>query len=806
MVKITINGNTYEAQAGQMLIDVADAAGIEIPRFCYHKKLSVSANCRMCLVDVEKAPKPLPACATPVMDGMVVQTRSEKAQQAQKAVMEFLLINHPLDCPICDQGGECELQDVAMGYGQDSSRFKELKRIVPDKNLGPLISTEMTRCIHCTRCVRFGTEVAGIREMGATGRGENTRIGTYIERAVESELSGNMIDVCPVGALTSKAFRFHGRAWEMQQYPSIAPHDGLGSNIYMHVRRNKVLRVVPRENEAINEVWLSDRDRFSYEALESSERLLHPMIKRNGKWQETNWETALNYAIEGLKNIIATYNADAMGALASPAATLEELYLLQKLVRGLDCSNIDHRLHQIDFSDQNDAPLYPYLGQRIEELEKSDAVLLIGTNLRKEQPLLNHRLRKAALKNTGMINEEISANIMLINPVDYEFNLPIAEKIIAAPSKIVSELASVAKALISLTGKNISDEITDLLADVSTNSIHEAMAKLLNEGEYKTILVGRLASTHPEFSKIRALAAWIGKITEAKLGYLAEAGNSVGASLTGVLPHQGIAGHKVENEGKNAFEMLTKEHALKAYLLLGIEAEIDSYAGSNALSVLEEAKFVVCLNSYKTKQMQQYANVILPISLYPETSGTYVNCEGVWQTSHGVIPPPENVRPAWKVLRILGNLFDLDEFNYDSSQEIQDDIHKKTVNVSLPNNLQDWKMPESINIAISNEGSRELEKIIEMPMYAIDSMVRRATSLQNTQDITQAASLYVSSRQLKDINITSSDGTSLDTQMPIMGDERVPDGCILYYAAQKDGFFSIWNESFKFCSSSYHVE
>ncbi|OAD20230.1 NADH-quinone oxidoreductase, chain G [Candidatus Thiomargarita nelsonii] len=393
MVTIEIDGKPYQAEAGQMLIEITDANGIDIPRFCYHKKLSVAANCRMCLVDVEKAPKPLPACATPVMDGMIVKTRSEKALIAQKAVMEFLLINHPLDCPICDQGGECELQDMAMGYGKDASRYKEGKRVVFDKNLGPLIATEMTRCIHCTRCVRFSQEISGIQEMGAPGRGEHTKIGTYIEKNISSELSGNMIDLCPVGALTSKPFRFSARAWEIQQADTIAPHDAVGSNIHLHIRRNQIRRVAPKENEAVNEVWISDRDRFSYQALTAEDRLTSPMIKKEGTWQKTDWEQALAFAAQGLKKVKDADGSSSIGALASPTATVEELYLLQKLMRGIGSQNIDHRLRQVDFSDQDAAPLFPYLGQAIADLEQSDAAFVIGSHLRKEQPLLNHRLR-----------------------------------------------------------------------------------------------------------------------------------------------------------------------------------------------------------------------------------------------------------------------------------------------------------------------------------------------------------------------------------------------------------------------------
>ncbi len=794
MIKVTIDGQTYEAKPGQMLIEVADAAGIEIPRFCYHKKLSVAANCRMCLVDVEKAPKPLPACATPVTDGMVVQTRSEKARVAQAAVMEFLLINHPLDCPICDQGGECELQDIAMDYGQDTSRFFELKRIVSDKNLGPLISTEMTRCIHCTRCVRFGAEIAGVREMGATGRGEHTCIGPYIEQSVDSELSGNMIDVCPVGALTSKPYRFNGRAWEIQQHSGIAPHDGVGSNIYLHTRRSQVMRVVPKENESINEVWLADRDRFSYEALTSTKRLYHPMIKRDGQWQQTDWETALNYAVQGLKKVIAQQGVEAIGALVSPASTLEELYLLQKLVRSLGCSNIDHRLHQMDFSDQEQAPLYPHLGQNIQELEQTDTALLIGTNLRKEQPLLNHRLRKASLKNAGMINEEITANIMVINPVDYEFNLPIAEKIIVSPSKIVAELAAIAKSLLEINAGSIPKGINNLLANIPTKNIHRVIAGNLIKGLHKTILVGNLAAMHPEFSKIRALVAWIAQMSTAKLGYLAEAGNSVGACLVGALPHREVAGKVAKKPGLDAFSMLSKEKALKAYVLLGLEPELESCHGYNAKAALEQAEFIVALTSFQTEHVQNHADVMLPIALFPETSGTYINCETTWQVTQGAVPPPAEVRPAWKILRVLGNLFSLNGFNYSSIQQVQEEITKQISGKISVDNLQGWSMPDSISkTEAAATQPEQLERITELPIYSLDAMLRHSASLQETHDAKIAKMLYVHPLQLHRLKIANMamvkvKQDDLDAhQLPITADEHIPDGCVLYYAGQVSG-------------------
>lgn len=774
MATIEIDGKPYQAEAGQMLIEIADANGIDIPRFCYHKKLSVAANCRMCLVEVEKAPKPMPACATPVMDGMKVWTRSEKALTAQQAVMEFLLINHPLDCPICDQGGECELQDIAMGYGKDVSRYHEGKRVVLDKNLGPLIATDMTRCIHCTRCVRFSQEISGIQEMGAPGRGEHTKIGTYIEKNIASELSGNMIDVCPVGALTSKPFRFSARAWEIQQYDTIAPHDAVGSNIHLHVRRNQILRVAPKENETVNEVWISDRDRFSYEGLTAEDRLATPMIKKEGMWQHADWEQALAFAVEGLKKVINTDGSASVGALASPMATLEELYLLQKWMRGIGSDNIDHRLRQVDFSDQHEAPLFPYLGQAIVDLEHCDAALVIGSHLRKEQPLLNHRLRKATRH---------GAKVMLVNPVDYEFNLPIAAKIIALPTSWVDNLAGVAKALMEKRATLIPGNVETLLAEVSVNENQRAIAEALRTGQKRTVLLGNLATAHPQFAVIRALAAVIAKLSGAKLGYLGEAANTAGAWLAGVLPHREVAGKAVTSAGLDAQTMLTQ--SLKAYVLLGLEPELDSWQGAGALTALQQANFVVALNAYHTPVMESYADVILPIASLAETSGTYVNVEGRWQSFSGIVSPPGETRPAWKILRVLGNLFDLAGFDYTASDQVRDEVGQ-TIGDKMADNRTAWQIPTTLD----SSGSTGLQRITEMPIYSVDALVRRARSLQQTLDATVAVGVHINANVAaqsglngaSQVQVSQPANNDAKVTLPVIIDERVPDDGVLIYA------------------------
>lgn len=768
MATIEIDGKAYEAEAGQMLIDVADANGIDIPRFCYHKKLSVAANCRMCLVDVEKAPKPMPACATPIMDGMKVLTRSTKALTAQKAVMEFLLINHPLDCPICDQGGECELQDVAVGYGRDVSRYSETKRVVGDKNIGPLIATEMTRCIHCTRCVRFSTEITGVQEMGGTGRGEHTLIGTYIESTVDSELSANMIDLCPVGALTSKPYQYSARPWEMQQKDTIAAHDAIGSNMHVHVRGNEVMRIVPKENDALNEVWLSDRDRFSYQGLNAEDRLTSPMVKKGDHWQKTDWETALNVAIDSVKASIEKHGADQLGVVASATATLEELYLLQKVTRGLGSQNIDHRLSHTDFSDQAALAAYPYLGQAFAELETVNAALVIGSHVRKEQPLTNHRLHKA-YKN--------GAKVMQINPVSFESNYPLAETI--ATADIVNAVAGVVKAL--LADKTAPEGVADLVANVEVSAQQQAIADVLNNAESATILVGQLAASHPEAASLRALAAVISQLSGARLGYLAEANNTAGACLAGVLPHREVAGKASAKTGLDAQAMF--KEGLKSYLLLGTEPELDSANGAQALASLKAAETVVALTAFSTPALESYATVMLPIALFAETSGTYINNEGTAQSFTGVVAPKGEARPAWKLLRVFGNLFDLAGFNYVSSEEVRDDILGQLEN-STPDNATAYQLPQQLNSV--NKG---IQRLTELPIYAADSLVRRAEALQATQDAQCAQGVHINAALATQLKLAEHDKVKVSQEgaqvsLPVVIDDRVPDNCALIYAAQ----------------------
>jgi NADH-quinone oxidoreductase subunit G len=703
MVEIKINGKKVKVQEGSMIMDAAREIGTYIPHFCYHKKLSIAANCRMCLVDIEKIPKALPACATPVVEGMVVRTESEKATAAQKSVMEFLLINHPLDCPICDQGGECQLQDLSVGYGKSSSRYEEEKRVVVPKDAGPLISMqEMNRCIQCTRCVRFGQEIAGIMEFGMVGRGEHSEISTFVGKTVSSELSGNMIDLCPVGALTSKPFRYSARNWELSRRKSISPHDSLGTNLTIQVKSSSVMRVTPLENNDINECWISDKDRFSYEGLNSSDRLTKPMIKQNGKWQEVNWDTALNYVKDGLRNICLEHGADMVASVGTPYSTLEELRLLQKLTRGMGSENVDFRLRQSDFS--LDSEIVPWLGMSINKFSKLDRVFIIGSFLCKDHPLVSARLRLSAKR---------GAEVNILHATDDDLLMPITNKMIIAPSDWLSILCQVAAAVARIKGTAtpLGLEKIDVLPKSSK------IAESLLTGENKAILLGNSAAQHPHSSKLHATAQWIADRTGAKFGYLTEAANTVGGYLAGAKPTSGIG-------GRNARQIFAQQH--KAYILLNAEPGIDSFNPQVAMAALNKADMVVTLSSYK--HGTEYSDILLPISPFTETSGTFINCEGRPQSFNGAVRPMGDTRPAWKVLRVLGNLLGLPNFDYDSSEEIRDEVLELGEIAERLNNFSK-KQPK---LVIQDKSEKLVERIADVPIYHADAIVRRATSLQKT--------------------------------------------------------------------------
>ncbi len=717
-INIEIDGRPLQARKGAMIIEVADEAGIYIPRFCYHHKLSIAANCRMCLVEVEKAPKPMPACATPVMDGMKVHTGSPKAIDAQRGTMEFLLINHPLDCPICDQGGECELQDLAMGYGSDVSRFTEGKRVVPDKNIGPLISTDMTRCIHCTRCVRFGQEIAGMMELGAPGRGENMRIMTYMEEAVGSEMSGNVIDLCPVGALNAKPSRMAARAWELTQHASVAPHDCIGSNVYVHTLRGQVIRVVPRDNEAINECWISDRDRFGYEGVKNDARLATPMVRGpDGEWQEADWEAALDAAAKGIRAAGSEYGPDQLGVLVSPNATVEEMYLLNRLARGLGSGNIDHRLRQADFSDQDQAPVFPWLGRGVADLERADAALLVGSNIRKEQPIAAHRLRKAALG---------GASLMFVNPRDFDFHFPVAEKITCRPDAMVEALAAIARAMLEAAGTQAPESLRPLISGMAVGDTHRVMAERLTGARRPAVLLGSQAHAHPQLALLRALCGVIAEACSVVPGYLTDGCNAAGAWLAGAVPHRGAGGQSAENPGLDARAMLDSPR--RAYLLHAVEPEHDCWNPAAARAAMEQAGFVVMLTSHLSEAMKDYAHVLLPAAAFAETSGTYVNAEGTWQRFAGAVPPKGEARPAWKVLRVLGNLLALDGFDYLSSEDVLAELERQVGELKADNRVAP---PPRIEVG---ERAAGLQRASGVAIYHTDALVRHARALQQTAD------------------------------------------------------------------------
>ncbi|MDO8989059.1 MAG: NADH-quinone oxidoreductase subunit NuoG [Sideroxyarcus sp.] len=714
MINIEIDGKQIQTENGATIIEAAHQAGITIPHFCYHKKLSIAANCRMCLVQVEKAPKPLPACATPVAEGMKVYTHSEQAVKAQKGVMEFLLVNHPLDCPICDQGGECMLQDMSVGYGGGNSRYQEEKRMVLGKDLGPLVSAEeMSRCINCTRCVRFGQEIAGQMELGQAFRGEHAEIMSFVSGTVDSELSGNMIDLCPVGALTSKPFRYKARSWELSRRRSVSAHDSLGSGLAVQTKNNRVLRVLPVENDDINECWLSDKDRFAYEGLNSADRLTKPMIKQDGKWQEVEWQVALEYAGNGLRHIASGAGAEQIGALATANSTLEELYLLQKLMRGIGSQNVDFRLRQSDFSADGKQQGAPWLGMSIADISRVDRFLVVGSFLRKDHPLLAARIRQAVKK---------GAQANIIHSVDDDLLMKVANKAIVAPDALVEMLTQVSKALAAeKQGQSASGEAA-------------AIAKSLAGGERVVVLLGNFVQQHPQAAQLQALAQQIAALGNGKFGFLGEAANSVGGYLAQATPGA---------KGLNAASML--ETPRKAYVLLNVEAELDCANPQQAMSALQAADTVIVLSAYKHHAME-YADVLLPVAPFTETSGTFVSTEGRVQSFKGAVKPLGEARPAWKVLRVLGNMLKLQGFDHDTSEAVRDEA------------LNGVDVAAKLNNAIGGVEAKAaaatcgLQRVSEVPIYATDAVVRRSAPLQATADA-ETPQAWLHSDELKKLGI-----------------------------------------------------
>lgn len=708
MIEFELDGKPLSVPEGTTIIEAADDAGVYIPRFCYHKKLSIAANCRMCLIEVEKSGKPLPACATPITKDMKVKTKSDMALKAQRDVMEFLLINHPLDCPICDQGGECELQDLSMGFGRGKSEYNQPKRAVYSRDIGPLIETEMTRCIQCTRCVRFGEEVAGLRELGVVNRGEKEEITTYVQHFLKSEVSGNIIDICPVGALTNKPARYELRGWEVKEHESISPHDCVGTNVYLHSRGQEfskerhVFRSVPKENQAINEVWMSDRDRFAVEGLYHTDRIYKPRMKKNGKWFEVEWQYALEAIAHLTSHIQKEEGVDQIAGIADYSATLEEYYLLQKMIRALGSNHVDHRIRELDFADQTRRPLFPQLNTPIADIEKCDTILLVGSNVRYEQPVISTRIFKAY---------QDGLKVMAVNPVDYDFVYALDEKIIH--ENIVQSLSDIVKALQKPSGSE------------GALSAAEHIAKKLSSSQKPAIFLGAYAQHHPHASIIRDLVHQITTLSNATAGLLTDGANSAGAWIAGCIPHRGAVGEKIEAIGRDANALLTT-NPVSAYFLLNTELEHDCAYGKQALESIAKAKLVVCMNTFVTSDMREYADFILPITPYSENDGTFVNANGVWQSFSAVGVPHGESKPAWKVLRALATMMNLPNMHYHSANQIRDEIKKQFDQHECCKECK-----ATVDVALPSDTKNNTVKTWQM--YRDNALVRRAKALQETE-------------------------------------------------------------------------
>ena len=759
MVEIEIDGKTLQVAEGSTIIEAAHQLGTYIPHFCYHKKLSIAANCRMCLVQVEKAPKPMPACATPVANGMKVFTHSELAVKAQKAVMEFLLINHPLDCPICDQGGECQLQDLAVGYGDSASKYEEEKRVVPDKDLGPLVSTDMTRCINCTRCVRFTAEIAGFMELGQSYRGERAEVMPFIGKTVDTELSGNIIDLCPVGALTSKPFRFSARTWELSRRKSVSPHDALGSNLIVQTKHDKVMRVLPLENEDINECWLTDKERFSYQGLNSPERLTKPMVKQGGEWKEVDWSVALDYAAHALRDVAKTHGGAAIGGLLSPHATLEEMYLAQKLMRGLGSENIDFRLRQSDFSADGKRKGTPWLGMKIDDISRLDRVLVVGSFLRKDHPLIAQRLRQSAKK---------GAQVSILHSANDDLLINLTARAIAAPSQLPALLAQVVKAVCALKGASADAALSALTVSAEAQAIAQSLASGSNTG----VLLGNFAQQHPQAATLQALAGQLAKALGGKFGFLGEAANSVGGYVAKAVPGAG---------GLNAAAMIKDPR--QAYVVLGAEPELDCADGAQALAALQKSAVTVVLTSFKSQAMLDYAAVLLPVTPFSETSGSFVNTEGRVQSFYAAAKPLGDSRPAWKVLRVLGNLLAFNGFEFNSSEDVRGEALGSQA--EFVSGLDNGLSPGALNLSASASG---IERVTDIPIHFADALVRRAPALQRAAD-SAAPTARMNAAMLSRLGLAAGDlvkvgaGGTASASLVAQLDAGLPDGVVRVAAA-----------------------
>ncbi|MBT8069844.1 MAG: NADH-quinone oxidoreductase subunit NuoG [Gammaproteobacteria bacterium] len=770
-VNIEVDGQAMEVPKNSMIIEATDKAGISIPRFCYHSKLSIAANCRMCLVDVEKAPKPMPACATPVMDGMKIYTQSRRAIDAQHGVMEFLLINHPLDCPICDQGGECELQDLAMGYGRSVSRFSERKRVVDDHDIGPLVQTDLTRCIQCTRCVRFLDEIAGTNELGMFGRGDRSEIGTSLSQGIDSELSGNVIDLCPVGALTNKPFRFSARPWELMARPSLAAHDGVGSSLWYHTRSQQVMRAVPRENESTNETWLADRDRYSHFGLASEDRVLEPMIKLDGEWQTLSWDEGIRAATKALRTTVTEHGGSQLGVLMSASASTEEYFLAQRLARELDCPNIDHRLREQDFSDDTVRHPGAAFQSPMAAIDEANAILLVGSNIRHEAPILGQRVRKAW---------RAGAQVAAINPVDWNFHFSLAGEVIAAPQHLPAELAALAKAVAAVTGKEIPESLQSALGEQQPGEAHEAIAAMLNGDGNRMLILGQSALAHSQAAWLRRLSAWIAEATGAVLNMVPHGGNSTGAGMAGALPYVGPGGSDVEH-GNNVRDMLSEP--LKGYLLWDIEPDFDLANPALSAQALGAAETVVAVAAFASDGLKANADIILPLAPLAESEGLFYTVDGQSFAAKAAVRPAGQARPGWKILRRLGEALELDGFTQVDITALRDEM-LAAIKATGP-------LAEDVQLAALPANGSGLYRLGDVAMYAVDGLCRRSEYLQNTShaetDFVGLNADDAGSRGLvdgRDVKISQGAGS---VTLPVRIFEELPAGAVWVKSATNAG-------------------
>ena len=746
LVNIEIDGKPLQVPKNSMIIQAADAAGIPIPRFCYHKKLPIAANCRMCMVETEMngkaVPKPQPACATPVMEGMKINTQSMRALSGQRNAMEFLLINHPLDCPVCDQGGECELQDVSLGYGRSVSRFTERKRVVADEDIGPLVATEMTRCIHCTRCVRVLGDVAGTYEFGDMDRGDRHVVGTYIGRPLVSEISGNVIDVCPVGALTNKVFQFKARAWELIARESIGYHDALGSNLWLHTRRGEVLRTVPRDNEAINECWLSDRDRYSHEGLYATDRATKPLVRKNGELVEVPWDEAIAFVADGLKKS----NSD-VGALVAPLASSEEGFLLAQILRALGSDSIDHRLRTLDFADG--APVAAFQ-MPVADVEKARVIALIGSNPRHEMPLLGLRIRKAW---------KAGAKVYAINPLDFEFNFELAGKAVATPSALVDAALRLAKAAYD-AGHLPDGELAQVLSGVSADDAARSLFKALSEASSKVLILGESAAQHPQASVLRAAARFAAKAAGCAYNEIPSGANDVGLARAGAQP---------QGQGKNAVAMLAQP---PKHLIVYQAGSQDTSSSAAFDAARSNAHFCVYVGSFACSGVKRSAHAVLPIALPPESDGSYVNVDGVVQTIKAGARAPGDARPGWKVLRALGAALGVAGFEFTEFSELRDLIAPKLAAKST--------MSHSGKLAQRATAGAGLQRITTVPIYRTDQVLRRAPALQS-HPLTGKASVALNPEDALALGLAQDasakvSGSGVEVTLPVAISRSVPKG------------------------------